>query len=76
MKTTGYCIVEPDGRTLKIHTIRYWRKDCIADFMKKCNPEEWKDWTKYGWRCKKVQVELVTSKKKSNGSKRSKNKKS
>lgn len=65
----AYCIQEPNGKTLRVDTVRSQRKDCIYDFVHLENETKWKDWYKYGWRCIKVDVHPMDQLRKFNTSK-------
>ncbi len=51
-KQTAYCILEPNGKTLRLYTVGEKRKDCIAEFMASAVSVTWKEVNrKYGWKC-------------------------
>jgi len=51
----GYCILEPNGKALKICSIRNQKKDCIKDFITGTQ-FSWKELRKIGWNCIKINI--------------------
>jgi len=59
MKTTEatmYLIVSPRDVSF-MDTIRYYRRDCINDFIQNSSMT-WKESKKYGWKCVKVNAKI------------------
>ncbi len=54
-KTTAYAILEPNGKDIKINSIRSWKKHCIDDFSEDSN-FAWEYLRKIGWSCIKVTI--------------------
>lgn len=59
MKRIVFIIHEPSGRPI-IDSLREYRKDCITQFMEEMDDhsDDWKKWSKHGWKCIKTEITL------------------
>lgn len=55
MEQKAYCILEPNGKHLRINTIKTQRRDCIAEFIGD-SKMIWAECKKIGWQCIKVKI--------------------
>jgi len=57
MKEKCFAIVSKKGH-IRLDSIRYSRSNCVEQFCLN-QDESWKVLKKYGWNCKKIQVEVL-----------------
>lgn len=57
MTQTAWCILEPNGKTLRVDSIREQKKECVGHFSSKPIWDwSWKDLQKMGYKCIKITI--------------------